>query len=244
MANEKLKESLRKVNLVHSSRVVDEYLSRAAHKELSYTDFLQELLSDEIEHRRQSRIKERLRRSQLKVKKTLDSFDFKHPKRINGQLIRSLFRLDFIKEKKNIILISPPGLGKTHIASAIVYQACLNDYKCSFTTAMNLINELNASLSDNTFLKCMKRFINYDLLVIDELGYLPVDKQGAGLLFQIISNRYESGSVIITSNRPFKEWGKIFNGDDILASAAIDRLIHHSEIIKIEGESYRVRNKK
>jgi len=103
-----------------------------------------------------------------------------------------------------------------------------------------LINELNASLCDNTFLKCLKRFSKYQLLVIDELGYLPVDKQGCDLFFQVISNRYEIGSVIITSNRPFREWGEIFNGDSTLAGAIIDRLIHHSEVIKIEGDSYRV----
>lgn len=241
MAYEKIKESLRKVKLVHSSRVVTEHLSRAVHNDLSYEDFILQLLQDEIEHRKEVRIKERLRQSQLKIIKTLDSFDFKYPDKINGQLVRSLFSLNFIKEKKNVILLGTPGVGKTHIASAIVYQACLNDYRCRFTTAMNLINELNASLSDNTFLKCMKRFINYDLLVIDELGYLPVDKQGADLLFQILSNRYECGSVILTSNRPFKEWGVIFNGDNILASAIIDRLVHHCEIIKIEGTSYRVK---
>jgi len=241
MAYEKLKSSLQKINLAHSSQVIDDHISKAVHSNLSYEDFMQQILDDEIEHRRESRIRQRLRQSQLKITKTLDSFDFKHPNKINSQLVRSLFALNFINEKKNAIFLAAPGLGKTHIASAIVLHACLNDYRCRFTTAMNLINELNASLSDNTFLAAMKRFIKYDLLVIDELGYLPVDKQGADLLFQIISNRYECGSVIITSNRPFKEWGKIFNGDNILASAIIDRLVHHCEIIKIEGNSYRVR---
>ncbi|HHE55156.1 MAG TPA: ATP-binding protein, partial [Caldithrix abyssi] len=135
------------------------------------------------------------------------------------------------------------GVGKTHLASALCYHACLNDYKCLFTTAINLINELNASLSDNSFFKLMKRYTQAHLLVIDELGYLPVDKTGADLLFQIISNRYETGSVIITTNRPFKEWDRIFNNDATLASALIDHLAHHGIIIQIKGESYRIKNR-
>jgi DNA replication protein DnaC len=136
-----------------------------------------------------------------------------------------------------------PGVGKSHLATALAYQACLDDFSCRFITAINLINELNASLSDNSFLKCLKRFSNYQLLVIDELGYLPVNKQGCDLFFQVISNRYELGSVIITTNRSFREWGEIFNNDPTLAGAIIDRLIHHCEVIKIEGGSYRVNQK-
>jgi DNA replication protein DnaC len=119
----------------------------------------------------------------------------------------------------------------------------MNDHKCRFTTAVNLVHELAASLSDNSFLKLMRRYVAFDLLIIDELGYLPVDKQGADLLFQIISNRYETGSVVVTTNRPFADWGKVFNNDATLAGAIIDRLAHHRIIIEIEGKSYRVNAK-
>ena len=238
-----LQKKLKKLFLSHLSKNLAEHIAKAQRNGQSYEQFLNDLLDDELAHRSEQRIKERIRSSRLKVIKTLDSFDFNHPKQINKQLTKALFNLSFIAEKKNIIFIGPPGVGKTHLASALCYQACLNDYKCIFTTAINLINELNASLSDNSFFKLMKRYSNVHLLVIDELGYLPVDKTGADLLFQIISNRYETGSVIITTNRPFKEWDRIFNNDATLASALIDRLAHHGVIIQIKGESYRMNDK-
>ena len=167
MPLDKLKESLKKVFLSHSSIVIDEHIREAIDNNLTYENFLCQMLDDEIAYRKECRIKERLRRSTLKVNKTLDSFDFTHPMKINQQLVKSFFDLNFIKEKANIIILGPPGVGKTHIASALVFNGCLSDYKCRFITAMNLINELNASLSDNSFLACMKRFISFDLLVID-----------------------------------------------------------------------------
>ena len=238
-----LQEKLKKLFLAHSSKHLAEHFSKAQRNNQSYEQFLNDLLDDELAHRKQKRLNERIRQSRLKVIKTLDSYDFNFPKQINKQLTKALFNLNFIAEKRNVIFLGPPGVGKTHLASALCYHACLNDYKCLFTTAINLINELNASLSDNSFFKLMKRYTQVHLLVIDELGYLPVDKKGADLLFQIISNRYEIGSVIITTNRPFKEWDRIFNNDATVASALIDRLAHHGIIIQIKGESYRMNNR-
>ena len=217
------------------------HIREATDQTKTYEDFLSGLLDEEIASRKERRIKRRLKASTLKVEKTIDNFDFNFPTKINKQLVKSLFDLSFIKEKSNVIFLGPSGVGKTFIASALTYQTCINDYKCRFTTAVNLINELNSSISDNSLLKRMNYLIGLDLLVIDELGYLPVDKQGTNLLFQIISNRYETGSVIITTNKPFKQWNEIFNGDVSLASAVIDRLVHHCEVIKIEGKSYRVK---
>jgi DNA replication protein DnaC len=238
-----LKKQLQTLLLAHTAQTIGQHLERVKTQSCSFEQFLSDVLAEEINHRQLKRIEGRIRQAQMPLIKSIESFDFSFPKTIPKQLILSCLSGEFIRQKKNLIFLGAPGVGKTHLATALTHQACLNDFSCRFITAINLIHELNASMCDNSFLKCLKRFSKYQLLVIDELGYLPVDKQGCDLFFQVISNRYEMGSVIITTNRPFREWGAIFNGDSTLASAIIDRLIHHSEIIKIEGDSYRVNQK-
>jgi DNA replication protein DnaC len=238
-----LKAQLQTLLLAHTAQTIEQHLEQVSHQPCSFEQFLSDVLAEEINHRQVKRIESRIRQAQIPLIKSIESFDFDFPKQIPKQLILSFLSGEYIEQKKNIILLGAPGVGKTHIATALAHQACLNDFSCRFITAINLIHELNASLCDNSFLKCLKRFTRYQLLVIDELGYLPVDKPGCDLFFQVISNRYEMGSVIITTNRPFREWGDIFNGDSTLAGAIIDRLIHHCEVIKIEGDSYRVNQK-
>jgi len=241
MKIEKLKELLLTLRLKAMAEILEETLKKAQTDNLSPGDILTLLASQEIAAQQQRLVTNRISQAQFPVIKTLDAFEFSFPQSISISLILNLFDLHFVEEKHNVIIMGAPGTGKTHLALALGYQACVQGIKTRFTTAMNLINLLSASLADNSFIKTLKTFTSPRVLIIDELGFLPVDKQGAELLFQVISNRYECGSIVITTNRAFRDWGKILNEDNTLASAAIDRLVHHGTLVQIKGNSYRVK---
>jgi len=241
MKIESLKQALLTLHLKTMTEMLEEILKQGERENLSAVDILSLLAAQEMAAREQRRVKTRVAQANFPVLKTLDAFDFSFPKSINKSQILSLFDLHFIEKKENAILMGPPGTGKTHIGLSLGYHACQHGIRTLFTTAMNLINQLSASLADRSFLKAMKLFTSPRLLIIDELGYLPVDKQGAELLFQVISNRYECGSIAVTTNRAFRDWGAILNNDNTLASAMIDRLVHHGVLVQIKGDSYRVK---
>jgi DNA replication protein DnaC len=214
---------------------------QAAQESWSHVDYLAALADGEAGLRRERSIKRRIRLARFPVVKTLEQFKWSWPTAINRPAVQNLFRLKFIDEKTNVIILGGVGLGKTHLATALGYAACLQGKSVLFTTAIDAINTLAAAQAANRLKSELKRYLAPSLLCLDELGFLPIDKRGADLLFQIISLRYERGSVVITSNRAFREWPKIFNNDSTLTSAILDRLLHHAETILIEGKSYRMK---
>ncbi|TKJ36331.1 ATP-binding protein [candidate division LCP-89 bacterium B3_LCP] len=213
----------------------------AARKQWDHIQYLSELVRQESNLRKDRSIQRRIRLAKFPVIKTLDQFDWPWPKKINQAQVKNLFRLKFIEEKSNVVFIGSVGVGKTHIATALGYQACLKNNTVLFASAIDAVNNLIAAQHAGQLKQELKKYLKPSLLVLDELGYLPIDKNGADLLFQIISERYERGSIIITTNRVFKDWPQIFNNDSTLTSALLDRLLHHTEAVVIEGNSYRMR---
>ncbi len=213
----------------------------AARKQWTHIHFLTELIHQEANLRKDRTIQRRIQMARFPVIKTLDQFNWSWPQKINQAQIQNLFRLKFIDDKSNVVFIGGVGLGKTHLATALGYQACLKGHKVLFASAIDVINNLTAAKRAERLKQELKKYLNPSLIILDELGYLPIDKNGADLLFQIISQRYERGSIIITTNRVFKEWPEIFNNDSTLTSALLDRLLHHTEAVVIEGKSFRMK---
>lgn len=214
----------------------------AAQKQWTHIKYLSELVKQESRLRRDKTIQRRIRMAKFPVIKTLDQFNWSWPRKINQPQVQNLFRLKFIEQKNNIVFIGSVGVGKTHIATALGYQACLKSHTVLFASAIDIVNNLVAAQQAGQLKQELKKYLKPALLIMDELGYLPIDKIGADLLFQIISQRYEQGAMIITTNRVFKDWPQIFNNDMTLTSALLDRLLHHTEPVVIEGKSYRMRD--
>ncbi len=218
-------------------------LDAAGNDNLSHEAFLTRLLSEECSAKYERQIQCRVAQARFPAVKTIDNFDFQHPASIPRPKILAALDLSFIDAAGGLVFIGPTGVGKTHLALAIGYKAATRGVRTLYTRAVDMINHLIASQADHSLHKAIKVYSSPALLVIDEVGYLPFDKQGSDHFFNVISSRYEKGSVVLTTNRPFKDWGKIFH-DNTVASAIIDRLVHHSEVIKIEGGSYRVKDRK
>jgi DNA replication protein DnaC len=237
-----LHQTLKYLNLPYMSNNYLELAQQASKKQWSHIDYLDNLAQGEADFKNDRSTQRRVRMARLPSIKTLDQFDWSWPKKINRLQIQNIFRLQFIEDMANVIFIGGVGVGKTHLASALAYSACLNGYSALFASAIDIVNTLSAAQNTGRMKQELKKYLKPDLLMIDELGFLPVDKKGADLLFQAISMRYEKSATIITTNRPYKEWPGIFNNDSTLTSAILDRLLHHADTVIIEGLSYRMKD--
>ena len=214
----------------------------AAEKHLPHVEYLGRLIEAEAEMRQDRSIQRRIKMARFPVIKTIEEFQWNWPTKINRLQVQNLFRLAFVDKQANVILLGGVGLGKTHLCTALGYAACLKGHSVLFASAIDIINTLAAAQNMGRLKTELKKYLRPMVLIVDELGYLPIDKKGADLLFQVISQRYERGSIILTTNKPFKKWPEIFNNDSTLTSAVLDRLLHHAEPVMIEGRSYRMKD--
>ncbi len=240
--HDKLKQNLEELKLSYIAENYRELLDDAARKNTSVLDVLLELVDGQINDRRNRAPARRVRDAHLPKIKSLAEYDFNFPKRIAKQKVLRLFDCQFIDTFGCAVLIGPTGVGKTHILTALGYVACEKGISVRFTRAIDMINVLTTAQLNGTLEKKLREYVRPQLLLLDELGYLPIDKRGADLMFQVVAARYEAGSIVLSTNRAFKDWGHIFDVDNTLATAMIDRLMHHGEAIVIQGDSYRTKD--
>jgi DNA replication protein DnaC len=239
----RLERDLTELKLLEIANGYREVLDDAARKGTSMLEVLATLIGMEQTARAQRALQRRLHEARLPQRKTLAEYKFDFPKRVPKAAIVRLFDCDFIERHGCAVFIGPTGVGKSHLLSALGYVACERGHSVRHTRVVDMINQLTTAQINGLLGKALKHYTRPDLLLLDELGYLPIDKRGADLLFQVIAARYESGSIVLTTNRPFREWGTLFDVDNTLATALIDRLMHHGEAIVIRGDSYRMKDK-
>jgi DNA replication protein DnaC len=239
----RLDRDLAELKLPEIAKSYREVLDEAARKGTAMLEILATLIGMEQAARQQRALQRRLRVARLPKQKTVTEYDFHFPKRIPKAVILRLFDCDFIGRHDCAVLIGPTGTGKSHLLTALGYTAAERGYSVCHTRVVDMINHLTAAQIKGVLGNTLRTYVRPSLLLLDELGYLPIDKRGADLLFQVVAARYETGSIVLSTNRPFREWGTLLDTDNTLATALIDRLMHHGEAIVIQGESYRMRGK-
>jgi DNA replication protein DnaC len=238
----KLLNNLETLKLTKIRENIDPYIDLINEKKKDFTDSLYDLTSLEIELLNEKQMYHSIQFAGFPYLKSLEEFDFLFQPTLNKEKILELKNLRFIENKENILFVGSPGVGKTHLATAIGVEAAKNKYSTYFINCNDLIANLKTAQSENRTATKLKQYAKYKLLVIDEVGFLPIDVEGANLLFQLINKRYEKNSTIITTNKSFGKWGELF-GDAMIANAILDRLVHHSHIFNINGKSYRIKDK-
>ena len=231
---ERLQDNLKRLKLIRAAEVLDTVVTHAEEGKSSYLGFLDRLLEEEVAAKEKRRIQTALKIAGLPFAKTIEEYDFAFHPHLDKKAVMELFDLTFMTKHENVIFLGPPGVGKTHLAIALAIKACSHGFRVCFTTMHTLIGKLKESQSKG------KAYLSASLVIVDEAGYLPVDSREAYLFFQFISYRYEKSSTIITSNKSFIDWQELF-GDAVIASAILDRLLHHSRVVNIRGHSYRLK---
>lgn len=240
---ERLRGQLKRLSLHTIAQIFEEEAVKASKSEMSYTAFLSRLVDEEIVAKTDRSINARVSKARFPMMRTLEEFDFPFQPSLSAARVRELAELGFLTRAENIVFVGRPGVGKTHLSIALALRACQTRKRVMFMQATDLLEQLLAAEVSRTLGKLVENFGRQDLLVVDELGYTPIDRHQANLFFQVVSHMYTRASLIVTSNVPFDGWGKVFGGDEVIASAILDRLLHFSHVFLIAGPSYRMKAK-
>lgn len=242
LVSTRIRTTAAKLGLPHLAEALDQYAHRAEEAKMGYLDLLDLVLAEELAVRDDRRFRQALRLSKLPHHKTLEDYDFSFQPELDPRKVKDLATLSFVENRANAALLGPPGVGKTHIAVALSVAACRAGFSVYFTTLDDMVRQLTTAETAGRLPSKLRAYLRPGVLVVDEVGYQPLERAEANLVFQVISKRYEKGSIILTSNKTFSEWGQVF-GDEVLATAILDRLLHHCDVVSINGPSYRLKNR-